>query len=44
VPQTRPAGTAGNYERCKVDGHVVVFRPEGADAYYYPLALTSPNV
>ena len=43
VPQTRPAGTSGPFERCTVDGHVVVFRPQGIDAYYYPLALTSPN-
>lgn len=43
-PQTRIQGTTGPFERCTVDGHVVVFRPQGIDAYYYPLALTSPNV
>lgn len=42
-PQARPVGTSGPFERCAMDGHVVIFRPQGIDAYYYPLALTSPN-
>jgi len=28
-PGTRPPGTAGEYERCTVNGNVAVFRPRG---------------
>ena len=41
--QTRPAGTAGNYERAVVTSAGLVYRPVGQWAYLVPLAQEWPN-
>lgn len=41
--ETRPAGTAGPWERCKIQGNVLVFRPVGARVFFFGLASDWPN-
>ena len=43
--QTRPAGTAGNYERCKRTAAGAVYRPIGADGktWLVGVAAETPN-
>lgn len=43
--QTRPHGTAGPYELCRINGGFVAFRPAGvkASAYILPFAQDCPN-
>jgi hypothetical protein len=43
--QTRPLGAAGPFERCKVQGSGVIFRPKGTEGppFFVPLALDWPN-
>ncbi len=43
--QTRPAGTAGPFERAVIQGTGLVYRPLGAEgrAFFLGLALSWPN-
>lgn len=41
--ETRPKGTTGPWERCKIQGNVLVFRPAGARAFFFGLANVWPN-
>jgi hypothetical protein len=41
--QSRPAGTAGAYERCVVDGPRVTYCPLGTTAFTFAFALKTPG-
>lgn len=41
--QTRPAGTAGPYEKCVLDGTLAFFSPDSVTAYGFSFALKVPN-
>lgn len=42
--QTRPAGTAGPYELCGLNGNTLVYCPDGKNIYTVPFYASVPNV
>lgn len=42
--ETRPAGTAGTYELCAVDGGTIGYNPFGTELLVYGFKLTVPNL
>lgn len=41
--ETRPAGTTGPWERCKIQGNCLIFRPSGERTFFVGLANDWPN-
>lgn len=42
--QPRPAGTAGPYELCGLNGNSLVYCPVGTSKFVYPYFASVPNV